>query len=587
MIHRLLPLALILLLSYPVIAQNAITYQARLDEAGAPADGSYDFMFRLFSAASAGSQIGSTQVINDLPVTKGLFAVSLDFGAGAFDGGSRWLQVEVRPGAATGAYTILTPRQRITPTPYAIYALNTPPMPAQLWSASGAHITNTNAGRVGVGTSDPEAPLHVFAGSAGSVTAHANSIAAFERGGAGYLSILTPTNTERGILFADPSSTTSGGIIYNHPVTPNGLQFRTAFNSTRMLITAGGHVGVGTTEPAGRLHVVTPTGNAVMGHSTATTGLNAGLFGQSDSDSGIGVFGAAPAALGETYGGYFMSNSDFGHGLFATAAAPVGDTIAGKFVADSMQGTAVVAWATAEDGQAYGVVGSSAATFGTGVYGDALDTGVYGAAFGPSPNFGVLGWVPGQIGYGVYAQGRLGASGTKSFRIDHPEAPTEKYLIHYATEGPEVINFYRGKVTLDERGEATVELPAYFARINASPSYQLTPIGSPMPNLHVAKPISEHALRIGADAQPGSPVPTCTFTIAGGAPGGEVSWRVEAVRNDLWTRRAGAPVEVLKPERERGTYQHPDLYGLPENLGVLAPRSIFRRVQHAGVAQEP
>jgi hypothetical protein len=45
--------------------------------------------------------------------------------------------------------------------------------------------------------------------------------------------------------------------------------------------------------------------------------------------------------------------------------------------------------------------------------------------------------------------------------------------------------------------------------------------------------------------------------------GGDVSWRVEALRNDRWVQMRGAPVEVDKQGPEKGTYQHPELYGQP------------------------
>ncbi|MBI5652528.1 MAG: hypothetical protein HZC40_19080, partial [Chloroflexi bacterium] len=79
----------------------------------------YDFEFRLFDALVAGAQVGSTVLLNDVPISNGLFTVKLDFGTGAFGGGARWLNVSVRPGASTGAYTALTPRQELAPAPYA------------------------------------------------------------------------------------------------------------------------------------------------------------------------------------------------------------------------------------------------------------------------------------------------------------------------------------------------------------------------------------------------------------------------------------------------------------------------------------
>jgi hypothetical protein len=172
-------------------------------------------------------------------------------------------------------------------------------------------------------------------------------------------------------------------------------------------------------------------------------------------------------------------------------------------------------------------------------------------------------------GYAVWASGKLGASGTKSFRLDHPDDPENKYLLHYSAESPDVINFYSDTAILDDRGEAVIALPPYFAKINTRPRYQLTAVGAPMPMLHVAEKISQAALIAGARAEPEEAAPVCSFRIAGGAPGGEVSWEVKAVRNDRWVQKRGAPVEVEKEGREKGTYQHPDLYGQPPEKGML------------------
>jgi hypothetical protein len=57
-------------------------------------------------------------------VSNGLFTVSLDFGAGVFAGADRWLEIGVRTNGG-GAFTMLTPRQALTPTPYAIHAGST------------------------------------------------------------------------------------------------------------------------------------------------------------------------------------------------------------------------------------------------------------------------------------------------------------------------------------------------------------------------------------------------------------------------------------------------------------------------------
>ena len=51
--------------------------------------------------------------MNNWPVSDGLFTVQLDFGAAAFNGDTRWLEITVNG-------TLLTPRQRVNATPYAV-----------------------------------------------------------------------------------------------------------------------------------------------------------------------------------------------------------------------------------------------------------------------------------------------------------------------------------------------------------------------------------------------------------------------------------------------------------------------------------
>jgi hypothetical protein len=98
----------------------AFTYQGRLTDGGAPANAAYDFEFRLFDAPTGGSQVGPTVTVSDLAVTAGLFSVTLDFSFSSFTGAARFLEIGIRPGASTGAYTTLASRQPLTPSPYAV-----------------------------------------------------------------------------------------------------------------------------------------------------------------------------------------------------------------------------------------------------------------------------------------------------------------------------------------------------------------------------------------------------------------------------------------------------------------------------------
>ena len=99
-------------------AASAFTYQGRLDQAGVPAQGLFDFRFALYDAGNY--QIGSTLTNAAVTVSNGLFTVSLDFGASAFNSDGRWLEIAVRTGA--NAFTTLSPRQALTAAPYAVQA---------------------------------------------------------------------------------------------------------------------------------------------------------------------------------------------------------------------------------------------------------------------------------------------------------------------------------------------------------------------------------------------------------------------------------------------------------------------------------
>ncbi len=101
---------------------TAFTYQAHLTDAGAPANGSYDLRFCVYNDVAAGTQVGGTITNLATAVSNGVFVVVLDFGAGSFDGTGRWLEVGVRKG--TNDFTVLSPRQQVTPAPYAITAEN-------------------------------------------------------------------------------------------------------------------------------------------------------------------------------------------------------------------------------------------------------------------------------------------------------------------------------------------------------------------------------------------------------------------------------------------------------------------------------
>ncbi|CAG0964224.1 hypothetical protein PHYC_00894 [Phycisphaerales bacterium] len=197
--RRMLPLAVVLcagLCVSPAQAQPldpTFTHQGELQDAGSPANGNYDFRFRVYDALIGGVQQGP-QLLATAAVSNGKYTVALNFTAAAFNGDQRWLEIDVRP-AGGGAYTMVTPRQPLTASPHAWYSV---------LAGTAANATNlnnqpgsfyTNATNLGTGTL-PGARLAGVYGSAVSFTNPANSYTGVGTG----LTALNASNVSGGTL---------------------------------------------------------------------------------------------------------------------------------------------------------------------------------------------------------------------------------------------------------------------------------------------------------------------------------------------------------------------------------------------------
>lgn len=138
---------------------------------------------------------------------------------------------------------------------------------------------------------------------------------------------------------------------------------------------------------------------------------------------------------------------------------------------------------------------------------------------------------------------------SKFFRIDHPQDPEHKYLVHACVESDEQLSLYRGSAFLNSKGEAWVDLPGYFSALNGKPGYQLTCVGA-----YAQVYVSEEAQN--------------RFKIAGGKPNMRVCWMVYGTRRDPYAMAHPMVVEKAKEGDEYGKLLTPLEYGYPIEQGI-------------------
>lgn len=456
-----------------------------------------------------------------------------------------------------------------------------PPVNLQASSPGTAQTGHVNvSGTVlagNVGASDASSAARAISGSATAATGTTFG-GVFQSASTGGRGVYGSADASSGSTFGGyfRASSTSGVGVYGAASATTGTTYGGYFTSTADVgvFGKGGKAG-GRFENSGSsgyavYALSSASGAAVFAQATDSDGIfsissggdsKAGIRAYAQGSSGYGVFGQATAYSGVTFGGRFSSTSTGGYGVYANGHY-------GGYFKSSGDGFNYGLTGTSDSNLGSGVVGSSTSPTGTAAGVRALAESSSGRAIYASANsasgatYGVYGRVDSLTdGYGVYCGGKLAASGTKSFRIDHPLDPKNMYLLHYCTEGPEPTNAYRGIVVTDGGGYATVQLPDYFESINRDPSYQLTVIDD-SDDFVLAK-VTQGVVQ-------------GKFRIRTSKPNVRVCWRVEAVRNDAFVKRYGAPTEVDKPKGERGTYVHPELYGESAELGLDYGQSKFR-----------
>ena len=259
------------LLAGAAFAQTtAFNFQGRLNDGANPANGNVELQFRLFDALAGGNQIGADISKPGVAVVNGIFSAPLDFGAAAFDGSPRFVEIGVRPAGSGNPFTILDPRQPILATPYSIQAKNAATADTAIDSTklggvdASEYVTTTTVGNsfiknattlqtgnfnisgngfvggnLGIGTTTPTSKLQVV-----------------QSNGYGF------TQTDGAITVGSFINSSGGwlGTRSNHQ-----LHFFTNDSQPQMTLTTAGNVGIGTITPQAKLEIAGQNGLKIRG----------------------------------------------------------------------------------------------------------------------------------------------------------------------------------------------------------------------------------------------------------------------------------------------------------------------------------
>lgn len=358
-------------------APATMSYQGYLEDDGQPVSGPHDLRFVLYGSPTWPDSLWS-EGHPAIDVDRGVFSVRL--------GSVNPLTTDVLDHAAVYLETWvdgspLAPRRRLDSAPYALISV---------YADSAAYATHAS---------------HAVSATTAEFAQHAAYADSSGTGGGGG---------------ADPSWGTSGTHIHN-------------LNA--------GSVGIGTTAPTRKLHVIdssvspaasirnngSGTGLEVVATATAGTGLKAsatgkGVEGWASGTGGSGVYGGADAGSGPTTGVFGYASSPGARGVYGTVESTSGTSygvlgeaatsnvygVAGRNLDATGAGVGVYGYSTA--GFGYGVRGEAVGALGKGVWGSGPETGVYGTASG-SGGRGLFGVANGANAYGIYGSS-TSSSGT-------------------------------------------------------------------------------------------------------------------------------------------------------------------------------
>lgn len=498
-------------------APNAISYQAAIrNSSGAPlVSAAVPVRFTIHDLTAGGAIV--FQETNTAP-TNAQGIMNLTIGSGTaitgtlagvnWASGAKFLEVEVDPGSGLTSIGV----QQMASVPFALNAGNVP------WTISGTNIYSNNTGNVGINTAAPAAKLHIKGG---------NEAVRTEFNGIGWQSFYNKS------IYLGYVGTWTDTADLDFGTSGSGKNVNIVTNAIpRLTVTPTGEIGIGTRTPSinSKLHV-----------------------------NGIGASGSAPVYNNTIMATCARTGSTDNSGVYAEGNWR---GVFGRNKGTTSRTTAIGVYglvdsATTYTSAAYGMYGEVSATGNAG----SANYGVYGTARnGASGNYSIYGASPGPgaSDYAGYFNGKIyavsAASSIKAFVIDHPQDPTNKYLVHSSVESNDMMNLYNGNITTSASGDATVMLPSYFFELNKDFKYQLTCVGT-FAQAIIAEEISGNTFKIKTDK-----------------PNVKVSWQIAGVRKDAAANYYRIVNEVEKPAAEKGYYLVPEAYGKGPEMNASYPR---------------